>query len=330
MMFLHGSQQFENEIYVEQPPIRDHLIERGYAWAASSFDRNVLITGIAADETAQLWNFFASRYGAPQRTYVIGGSMGGAGAIISAERYADRYSGVLALCPIAGLAANYDTESLYFVAAAYAAGVTQDEFESSEIQQLLVDRIRPALSDPEVKARFVSLWVALTGGPRPYASEGLSLSAMGLEALSELEINSGKVDNAAIVYALRGADGVTDEDFNRNVIRITAGKGRASIPATEEMTGDINIPVVTLNATGDGLVPISEAQTIRKTIASAARGNLLVQRTVQAAGHCSFTKSEMVAAFEALVSWSTDGVRPAGENLEAPNLSTLGADFTEN
>ncbi len=235
VMYLHGGQEFTTTVRVEQPPIREYLITRGYAWAASSFDRNELITGIAADETADLLAFVSSSIGEPRRTYVLGASMGGGGAIISAERYPDSYAGALALCPIAGVATTREMESRYFIAAAYAAGVTQREYDESDIYELDKRRIRPALADASVAARFRSIWTALTGGERPFAAEGLYLKINALENLSEISIDEGLLDNRSTVYELKGAAGISDADFNQNVIRITPGDRGA--PISEEITG---------------------------------------------------------------------------------------------
>ena len=51
--------------------------------------------------------------------------MGGMAAHIAAERYANRFDGALALCGSAGQTPAVSADADFFVAAAYAAGVTQ-------------------------------------------------------------------------------------------------------------------------------------------------------------------------------------------------------------
>ena len=76
--------------------------------------------------------------------------MGGAAGHIAAERYANRFDGVLALCGAAGATPGVDGRSQPVRRRrAYAAGVTQAEFDAStDVGALIRDRIRPALDDP--------------------------------------------------------------------------------------------------------------------------------------------------------------------------------------
>ena len=60
--------------------------------------------------------------------------------------------------------------------------------------------------------------------------------------------------------------------------------------------GEVNIPVLTMHTTGDGLV-INESETAYRTIVDlAGNGNFLRQTFVSRAGHCAFTPAETIAA----------------------------------
>ena len=73
-------------------------------------------------------------------------------------------------------------------------------------------------------------------------------------------------------------------------------------------TGDLSFPMLTLHTTRDPVVPVFH-QTLYGSIAPA---EWLVQRTVNAFGHCTFTQQQMLTAFDDLVLWVNEGVRPAG------------------
>src|SRR5262249_28052068 len=151
-------------------------IDQGYAWGASSFSSTSLIPGRAADETAALWDLFARRYGRPLRTYVTGTSMGGGATNLAAERYGNRFDGGLALCGASGQTAAVGITTNFFVAAAWAAGVTQAEYDASpSILDLIQHRIQPALRDPAVHRRFEDRAIALTGGPRAFDRAGFEI-----------------------------------------------------------------------------------------------------------------------------------------------------------
>ena len=46
-------------------------------------------------------------------------------------------------------------------------------------------------------------------------------------------------------------------------------------------------------------------------VAEAGTGNLVIQRTTNAYGHCNFTVQETVKALTDLAAWAETGVRPA-------------------
>ena len=51
VLYTHGFQGDGLELTVDAPPIRQHLIEEGYAWAASSYRKNGYAPGIGARDT---------------------------------------------------------------------------------------------------------------------------------------------------------------------------------------------------------------------------------------------------------------------------------------
>src|SRR4051794_36755433 len=137
VLYLHGYGELRPTAELSPPGIRRYLIGHGYAWGASSFSSTSLIPGRAADETAALWDLFARRHGRPEQAYVTGQSMGGAATHVAAERYGDRFDGALALCGAAGQTPALSIDSDFFAAAAYAAGVTQQEYDTTPVADLI-------------------------------------------------------------------------------------------------------------------------------------------------------------------------------------------------
>jgi pimeloyl-ACP methyl ester carboxylesterase len=325
VLWMHGFEDFEPEASVSAPDIRAYLISQGYAWGASSFSSTSWIPGRATDESAALWDRFAKQHGRPDRTYVIGMSMGGAAGHIAAERYANRFDGVLALCGAAGATPGLTDGVNQFVAAAYVAGVTQAEFDASpDISGLIRDRIRPALREPARRERFERIMVALTGGQRPFDREGFRGDEDTNWRRLELSLVSGVVPRRGTPYRLGPGSGVSDQEFNRAAIRPrTNDELLRTFVAGNEVTGDLQVPLLTLHSTGDGQVPIEQARILRRRVDGADAADLLVQRVIRDAGHCGFTSSEWVASFDALVEWVEKGVKPRGndvltDDLEAP------------
>ncbi len=72
------------------------------------------------------------------------------------------------------------------------------------------------------------------------------------------------------------------------------------------------MPVLTLHTSRDPLVPFTNEEAYADIVSAAGTSELLLQRTVDWFGHCSFAIAEIVAALEALVDWAETGTKPAG------------------
>ncbi|WP_092203035.1 hypothetical protein [Blastococcus tunisiensis] len=70
--------------------------------------------------------------------------------------------------------------------------------------------------------------------------------------------------------------------------------------ATSELTGDLQVPVLSLHTTHDVLAPVQVEEEYAETVRHAGAGGLLRQAFVQRLGHCAFTPAELVASVEAL------------------------------
>jgi pimeloyl-ACP methyl ester carboxylesterase len=91
-------------------------------------------------------------------------------------------------------------------------------------------------------------------------------------------------------------------------------------------TGRINIPVLTLHTTGDGLVVPENEQAYASVVAKAHRSALLRQLFVARAGHCAFTPAETITAVNVLLNrlstghWNAAALKPAKLNAQAAGL----------
>jgi pimeloyl-ACP methyl ester carboxylesterase len=310
VLWMHGFAEFGPEARVGPPDLRASLIAKGYAWGASSLSGTGWIPGREAEETAAVWDLFVERHGRPRHTYVVGASMGGAAAHIAAERHPERFDGALALCGSAGATSGLQNPVDVFLAGALAAGVTQAEYDATpDVGALIRDRIRPALRDPARRRRFEGTMVALSGGPRPFAREGLRLEEETDWRRAELAVTTGVVPHQDVDRLPRALRLRTDDE------------GLRAYVDGNEATGRLRIPLLTMHATGDGQVPIEEARILRRRVDDAGKRDLLVQRVYRDAGHCGFTTTEQEASFEALVGWVEEGHRPTGHDVLTADLA---------
>jgi len=317
VLFMHGFGQLAKRAAATPPRIRHYFIGHGYAWGASSFSSTSLIPGRAADETAALWDYFARKHGRPERSYVTGASMGGAATNIAAERYGNRFDGALALCGAASQAPAVSITADFFAAGAYAAGVKQADYDhAANVSDLVNSRIRPALRDPAEHLKFEDLYIQLSGGPRAFDREGFRMEENTNWSRAAITVGAGLVDNHDTTYP--------DPAFNRGAIRLrTNAEARRAFLAGNETTGNLQIPLLTLHSTGDGQVPINQAQIYQREVDAAGKSDLMVQRVIRDPGHCGFNDEEIATNFEALVAWVEHGTRPQGTNVMVDDLNHL-------
>jgi pimeloyl-ACP methyl ester carboxylesterase len=311
VIYMRGSQMFGNVLHAEAPTfLRDYLIEHGYAWASTSYDRTYEVYGAAADQSAALWDHFAARFGRPRRTYAVGDSMGGGAAIISAERYADRYDGALSACGVAGASPHYADYADLLVAGAFATGLSDAEFQRQYVWDSISNDILPRLaSDPSARRLFETLWIDLSGGPRPYAVEGLKMAEDVKWITVPQWVERRVVDNSTTTYETE-ITGVTADLLNRDAIRLTV-EGGPEIDPTEDIRGDVQIPTMLLHSTGDAVVPLRHVQHVMRLAEDNGRSDLVSVQLVPSPQHCGFTIDEYVAAFVSLVDWVETGDRPS-------------------
>ena len=365
VMYAHGYAGTGDLLTVQNPQIRRYLIANGYAWAASSYSKNYYDVRVGVEDTNALANAFtqiAANNGraltAPSRIYITGVSMGGhiTAAAIEDETYATaknkvRYNGAVPMCGVLGDTELFDYFGGAQVTALALAGVPNTPITSwstvqAQVTSALFTRF-PAMpvATTALGDKYKSVLKNLTGGERPMFELGLayggSFSAaygvFGLDGTVNGILNKSSLDTNRFVYAIDN-DPAGSAALNASVQKLTATAdanrlrrdGLRWVPVT---SGDIRMPVVTLHTLGDLYVPFSMEQIYQKRVAAKGNGNLLVQRAIRGATHCDFTVAEQAEAFEAMVRWERDGVKPAGDDVVTASTvaqPSYGCRFTRN
>jgi pimeloyl-ACP methyl ester carboxylesterase len=97
--------------YSLYPSVAPVLANQGFAVAASTFGAGGYCIGKGMNTTYQLTNYLKETYNITGKVFVIGASMGGAIALLLAEKYPTLYSGVLDLCGAKNSTASYETRT---------------------------------------------------------------------------------------------------------------------------------------------------------------------------------------------------------------------------
>ena len=123
----------------------------------------------------------------------------------------------------------------------------------------------------------------------------------GVDYREQLAKSTDRAEVVAL-YKAAGLDLGAELDKLNDSPRIAADPKAVSY-LTKFITynGDIDMPVLTLHTTGDGLVEVTDEQAYASVVASAGDSSLLRQVFVHRAGHCSFTPAETISAFQTLI-----------------------------
>jgi len=199
-------------------------------------------------------------------------------------------------------------------------------------------------------AKYVSVVQNITGGPRPMFAQGLAYgqafpSAYGTFVADPTTpvgsvtgiLNKNVLDTTGFTYVIDG-DATASAALNASAQKLTPAAdanrlrtdGLRWIP---KANGEFKIPVVSIHTLGDLFVPFSMEQVYQKRVAAKGNSGWLVQRAIRGVSHCDFTVAEQVTAFDDMIKWERDGVKPAGDDVVTPATvaaPTFGCTFTNN
>ena len=345
------------------PSIRRYLIQNGYAWAASSYSKNYYDVRVGVEDTNALALEFtkiaaknARTLAAPTRTYITGHSMGGhiTAAAIEDEAYATannkvKYHGAVPMCGVMGDTELFNQFAAMQVTAQAMAGVPSYPIgkmvrDPGPGDQHAVHEI-PVGTPTATGAKYLSVLQNITGGPRPMFDLGIAFGGSFPFGVGHLRLRRHDQRHPQQVLArhqrlhlhhrwrrrrLHGAECLGAEAHRPARRQPPAPDGLRWIP---KVNGEFKIPVVSIHTLGDLFVPFSMQQVYQKRVAAKGNGGWLVQRAIRGASHCDFTVAEQVDAFDAMIKWERDGVKPAGDDVVTPATvaaTSYGCKYTKN
>jgi len=325
--------------------VRDQLGALGFAVAYSSFSENGLALKDAAQRTHQLRGLVASVVkGQPQRSFVVGYSLGTAPAMQLIEKYPKQYDGALMAC---GMLAGTPRE-LQFVGDVralfdyYYPGVLPGD--AINVPDGYVPSVAQvaALVQPAVIANPLGLFAIASTAQTPLAYvpgnvtvAGVSQSTLvqslivalwyqliGTPDVVDRTHGHSPYDNSGVTYtlgtpvvpALAPVLTAAIAGSNAGVDRFTSPPDAQNLLAKYYVpTGDLEIPVITVHNLWDYLVPYFHEPAFQQIVQSAGATDMLLQRAVPDYGHCSNTafRTAVVQSFLDLTTWVSTGEKPA-------------------
>jgi len=316
---------------------REHLVKEGYAWAASSYRCNGYVPGQGLLDTIALVDLFKQSNGgrAPTRTYLTGESMGGHITLLGMQEFPTMFAGGLAMCP-----AGSELFDFFAASSAAAEVITGQQFHADTMAQDIA-KMTELLGKPpdytEKGLQLASVEIQISGGPRPFALEGLTSRFLANAMTSQGALvgsttpGNRAVDTAHIKYTVGDVPGLSADTLNAKARRKTGDpEFRGANSPYEEVApfdGKFQRPVMTMHGTGDLFVPIFLEQSLKHAVKAAGNEKLLTQRIYRIGAHCQFSQPEMTRAFDDLVALVKTGTKPAGDEVDG-DLTNAGMTFT--
>jgi hypothetical protein len=368
VLHAHGYRGTGTTVWVDNPALRAHFVEQGFAWAASSYQTNGYDVGQGVLDTHALLDLFSRVTGdRPHQVLITGPSMGGHVTAVAIEHYRHTFAGAMPVCGVLGDTALFDYYTDANVTAAALTGTNiafplqpPPDYPQTYQQQVLAEL-------PQLGSGFVAgtpptftplglQWGAAveqrSGGTRPgFGSAFAYWNSFSFPPLTQIPFLFGLypglsggtigvapgnvVDNRHTVYQLDGDPRLSDEErrLNATVLRVAAtaapSPDLSGIPA---VTGDPRIPVLSLHGLGDLFVPFSMEQAYAWRTLLHGQRELFVSRAIRSTAHCDFTQAELQRGFDDLARWVDTGQRPAGDPvLLRPVVArpTFGCRFTD-
>jgi pimeloyl-ACP methyl ester carboxylesterase len=291
---------------------------------------------MAVEDTENARRLFVDSFGQPEETYLHGQSWGGNVAAKAAETYGDvegGYDGVLLTNGfLAGGSRGYDHRvDLRVVYQYYCRNLPLPSEEQYPLWQGLP--AESTLTPEDVGARLEEC-TGLSKEPADRTPRQRSdlediLAVTGLSARSLdthlmyatflfQDIVWNRLDGRN-PFSNEGVEYLGSKDdaaLNAGVARFAADPtARRDLSYDSDLTGDVDLPVLTLHAIGDPSVSVEHQAAYRATLEAAGREDNLVQTFTTEEAHNELSEAEYAASLAALDEWASSGTRPSPESI---------------
>ena len=341
---------FSRRLSFDDIPARDVIIGQGYGWATSTYRVNGYVPGVGVDDLLKVKDRVAEIARPARRTYIAGGSMGGATAQLMAQEFPEEIAAALAFCPAMGNVWVVDYTVAWHALAHWLIGDVPQQLDVAGMldwASALGTSDSTGLYLTPLGEQFAALIKDFTGGERWGFDEGLrqqwniafslgvtlwpsivDVSPLPTGAIVAVSNDLPPADTREHVYDADPAAGIDLQRLNAEVIRVAADPVRRHDPGVGIPTGALRVPMLAVKTTGDLFTPIHLDRDYQRLVQESGWESNLVVQTIRRAGHCSFSEREALAAFTGIITWLSLRFIPAGDDLQG-DLSMIGTRFTD-
>jgi len=332
-----GYMQKEPEPNPSLGPLETQVLEQGFALAASSFNQTGWAVFNSHIDNQQLYEKFVELYQTPEKIYIQGASMGGIVSLRDLEaNLLPPIDGSLLMCGAVGGAENwynaFDLRMVYEAVCDPVSGGSlpskkwyeEPSLLSGELKfldslsqcvgifpdQLISPSIADVIRGDEQKERLEKI-LNLSKISKEFLLIDLGYSVFEMPRL----INDPKKLNGLRPFDNTGVD-YGDEDINLRIQRSAAlPSSRTAFLNNYTPKGEVgSTKIVSIHTSGDDLVKVGNQLTLSQLLPTTSITTAVVVEDKPS--HCKFTDSEVIAAWNKLLSWTGGEPQPSATDLQ--------------
>jgi pimeloyl-ACP methyl ester carboxylesterase len=319
VMYAHGYEFMGSPLQSKNPDWLKRMspfLERGFAVAASDYQYQGFALPQGVDDTESLRQYFVTKYGKPDSTFMVGHSMGGGISVATIENFGANYQGALPMCPLSSrpylqCRKEFDIYATFNGLFPDIVTPLADIFDLTKPYQAQNSRNMFAKAKKIKRAIFAKdSLLALAFAQRfDLKIDDLPMSLFFNEnVLRDIaqKAKGNPFDNTNTLYS-----GFPDNLLvNQKAERLAATANPDVIFKKYDRTGNIDKPTVVMHTIYDQLIPANYAITnFENMVHQQGKDQYFTVKYTNGQGHCNFTPQQTGKAFDELRTWVKTGVK---------------------
>jgi pimeloyl-ACP methyl ester carboxylesterase len=315
------------------------VVQEGYAWAGSSYRRGGFGVRMAAEDSENVRRIFVQAFGQPKRTIIHGQSYGGAVAAKIAELYAVNPDGsrnydaaLLTSGLVAGGTRSYlfraDLRAVYqyycknhpradevqyplWMGLPVDSKLTRADLES-RVNECTGVKL-PLSQRSEQQRKNLDNILGVIRIPERTLLTNVAAATFGFQDMVQRRLGGrNPFSNVGVQYA----GSTDDETLNRDVTRFQSDpQALAELAFDSDPTGAVPIPVLTMHAVDDPVLPVEVDFIYREILEKTGAADHLVQTFTDEHVHPKLSTPQYAALLAALREWIETGRKPSPESI---------------
>lgn len=326
VMYAHGYEFMGSLLQsknADWPKRMSPFLERGFAVAASDYAYQGLALAQGVDDTEALRQYFFTKYGKPDSTFIAGHSMGGGISLATLENFGTNYQGALPMCPLSSrpyLQCRKEFDIYATFNGLFPGIVTSlhDIFDLSKPYQAQNARNMLSKAKEIKKAIFAKDSVLAVAFAKKYDLKvddlpfSLFFNENVLRDLAQ-KSNGNPFDNTNTLYS-----GFPDDFLvNKNAERLAATVNPDVIFKKYDRNGNIDKPTLVMHTIYDQLIPPTYGVVnFENMVHQQGKDQYFTVKYTNGQGHCNFTQKQTAIAFDELRTWVKTGQKAKAGFLE--------------